>query len=269
MNFFLFRSNWDILYREVWLPLSKSASAPPDMFIELFRYASTKLGFEPEIEAFNDPKLAKEEFRKVSTPTDEKTCLSLLEGFYDILSTFNTDINKKYYSKLKEFIERHNLRYSLTPDCKIRLSLTGLLISQYATLKKAIAANQLRAQCLQSLELNIGRINEDTVEETCITRASNLLEGITIDKTTNRKRTFGEAIEGCRDCFPHEALIESAKKFYRFFSDYPNLRHASTIDKKIRDLKKDDAILSISFAVLFAAYIADNNASQAILSGDL
>jgi len=258
-----------MVYREIWLPLSKSALAPPDMFIELLGYATTKLGFELKVEALNDPKLAREEFKKLSTPPDEKTCLLLLEGFYDVLSTFDTDINKKYYSKLKEFIENHNLGYSLTTDCKIRLSLTGLLVSQYASFRKSISANITRSQCLNELEINIGRLSEATAEGNCIRIASNLLEGITVDKTTNGEPTFGRAIDGCRNLFPHESLVESAKNFYKFFSDYPNLRHAGTFRRKIRELKKDDAILSISFAVLFASYIAENDASQAILSGDL
>lgn len=238
MSSCLFQSKWSFLYREIWKPLSKTTSATPDMFIELLRYASVKLRLEPRDETLNDPKLAKEAFKKLSTPPDEKTCLALLEGFYETLSTFNTDINRKYQFKLKEFIERHNLRYTLTSDCEIHLSLTGLLVSQYANFRKSVLANALRNQCLEELEINIGRLSEQTAEENCIRIASNLLEGITVDKTTNGQTTFGRAISGCRNSFPHESLIESARNFYQFFSDYPNLRHAGTYHRKIRDLKK-------------------------------
>jgi hypothetical protein len=269
MSFLSLRSNWTNIYREVWNPVSRSVYAPPDMFIELLRFASRKLGLEPTIEALNDPRLAKEDFKKIPTPPDEKTCITLMEGFYDVLSQFSPDIQERYCYKLGEFIEGHNLRYSLTADCKIRLSLSGLLVSQYANFKKAISANAARNQCLNELEINIGRLKEAAAEGNCIRIASNLLEGITVDKTTNGETTFGRAIDGCRIFFPHESLIESAKNFYKFFSDYPNLRHAGNYRNKIRELKKDDAILSITFAVLFASYIAENDASQAILSGDL
>jgi hypothetical protein len=271
MNSFLFRSNWSFLYNDLWIPLSKSKFAPDDMFIELFRYASRKARSEPKTEALSDPKLAKQEFKKFPTPTDEKTCLAILEGFYEVLSDFNPKISEKYRSKLQEFIERHNLRYFLTPDCKIRISLVGLIVSQYASLKKAVSTTPLRNNCLLSLEKNIGLLNEDTIEENCIQKANNLLEGVTIDKTTiPGANTFGWAVNGCRDCFPHQALIDSAKKFYEFSSDFPNLRHGGTAinPAQIRDLKKDDAILSISFAVLLASFIADNDASQKILLGD-
>ena len=148
----------------------------------------------------------------------------------------------------------------------------GLIISQYASLKKAVSATPLRNNCLLSLEKNIGLLSEDTIEENCIQKANNLLEGVTIDKTTiTGANTFGRAINGCRNCFPHQALIDSAKKFYEFSSDFPNLRHGGTTinPAQIRELKKDDAILSISFAVLLASFIADNDASQKILLGDL
>ena len=268
MNFGLLRLNWRLLYREIWAPLSKTTSAPTDMFIELYRYASTKLEFEPDIEALNDQKLAKEEFKKLPIPNDEKTCVILLEGYYEVLSQFETNIKDTYYLKLKDFIENHNLRYFLTSDCKLRLSLTGLLVSQYATLKRSISARQSRNQCLRELEINVGRLSDDEVERNCIRAASNLLEGIVIDESTNNATTFGRAIDGCENCFPHRALIDSAKKFYKFFSDYPNLRHAGRPAFKIRDLKKDDAVLTISFAVLFASYIAENDSSQMIFSGD-
>jgi len=268
MNFGLLRFSWDLLYREIWAPISRTTSAPADMFIELFRYATKKLQLDPEIEALHDPKLAKEEFKKLPTPNDEKTCIILLEGYYEILSQFETDIKNRYYLKLKDFTEKHNLRYFLTSDCKLRLSLAGLLVSQYAILKRAISARQSRNECLRELETNVGRLSDDEVERNCIRAASNLLEGIVVDKSANNATTFGRAIDGCENCFPHRALIDSAKKFYKFFNDYPNLRHAGRQALKIRDLKKDDAILTISFAVLFASYIAENDSSQMIFSGD-
>ena len=273
MNSVLIRCNWNCLYTDLWLPLSKSKFAPDDMFIELLRYESRKLRLDPKEEALNDPILAKLEFKKLSTlltPINEKTCITLLEGFYAVLTDFNCAISKKYCSKLQEFIESHNLRYMLTSDCKIRLSLAGLIVSQYAALRKTVSLVPLRNNCLIALEKNVGLLNEETAEENCIRIANNLLEGIAIDKTTNGADTFKRAVNGCRDCFPHQALIDSAKSFYDFSSDFPNLRHGGTARNplQIRPLKKDDAILSISFAVLLASFIVDNDASQKILMGD-
>jgi hypothetical protein len=245
------------------------------MFIELLRFGSRKLRLEIRAEALNDQKLAKQEFKKFSTslsPMNEKLCINLLEGFYDVLSDFNTSLGTIYRNKLQNFLETRNLRYFLTPDCKIRLSLVGLIVSQYAALKKSVAEKPLRSTCLITLEKNIGLLKEDAVEENCIQKANNLLEGIAIDKTTiSGANTFGWAINGCRNCFPHQALIDSAKKFYEFSSDFPNLRHGGVTQNPsfIRNIKKDDAILSISFAVILAAFISNNDASEAILLGNL
>lgn len=268
MTFGLLHNNWDLLYPEIWIPLSKMLDAPEDMFIELYRYGTTKLKLELDIETLNDPKKARRAFKKITEPSNEEACRNLLEGYYDVLSEFDSDINNLYYSKLEEFLLRHNLRYILTKDCKLHLSLPGLLLSQYAMLKQTIASNEHRNDCLKELELNVGRLGEDQVERNCIRTASNLLEGIAVDKTTNNHTTFGRAINGCQNCFPHTALIDSAKNFYQFFSDFPNLRHAGRQVNKIRDLKKDDAILTISFAILFASYIADNDSSELIFSGN-
>ena len=118
--------------------------------------------------------------------------------------------------------------------------------------------------------MEYGLFQEDTAELNCIRAASNLLEGVTIDKATDGSNTFGRALNSCRTIFPHEAVIDAAKKFYEFFSDFPNLRHGGTTlnPKQIRRIKKDDAILSLSFAVLLASFIADNDTAQNILEGN-
>jgi hypothetical protein len=57
--------------------------------------------------------------------------------------------------------------------------------------------------------------------------ATNLLEGIANDKITNHQPTLGKAIEGC-NVFSHEDLRTCVKDFYKFASDYSNIRHAGT-----------------------------------------
>jgi hypothetical protein len=99
--------------------------------------------------------------------------------------------------------------------------------------------------------------------------ASNLLEGIIVDRTTNGEQTLGRAIAGCELLFPHKAMIESVKNFYKFFNDYPNLRHPGTNLQKLRELKKDDAVLSIWFAVMFSSYLANDNSFEHISLGVL
>lgn len=241
------------------------------MFIELYDCGCRKLRSPPSEEALNDPKLAKAEFKKKIMPTNEKTCITLLEEFYNTLSDMvETRTSQDYRRLLEKFIKQHNLRYFLTTDCKIRLSLVGLIVSQYETLRKTVSAKPVRKHALESLEKNVGLFNEDVAEENCIRVANNLLEGIMLDKAKVKSDKFSDSLERCKSCFPHVALLESARKFYRFSNDYPNLRHGGkeTNPDQIRTIKKDDAIIALSFTVLLASFIADNDASQAILSGD-
>jgi len=267
---FLIRSSWHLLWGNVWFPLSKKSYAPENMFLDLYTYEYKKLKLKITKEVYDNPKLAQEEFKIRIVPIQEKACVALLEGFYDVLSNMDARLCRDYRNLLDKFFERYNLRYFLTADCKIRLSLVGLIVSQYAVLKKSVSTNQLRKDCLVDLEKNVGLFHEDTAESNCIRVANNLLEGVTVDKATNGANTFRRAIDGCRNIFPHQALIDSAKSFYEFFSDFPNLRHCGTTlnPRQIRNIKKDDAILSISFAVLLSSFIADNDAAQAILEGN-
>ena len=87
-------------------------------------------------------------------------------------------------------------------------------------------------------------------------------------KTTNSENTLGRAIDGC-NVFPHEALRKCVKEFYKFASDYPNIRHAGNPASRIRDLKKDDALLAIGLALSFGTFVLDNDAGDAILDGEL
>ena len=124
MSYFLFRSNWNLLWQELWIPLSENESAPPGLFIELIRYAYRKLGLEPKEEALKSPhaseeereavgaaidktlqvlnnaERAREEFMRLPIPSNEKLCVTLLEGFYEVLSDLNADIALIYYQKL-------------------------------------------------------------------------------------------------------------------------------------------------------------------------
>lgn len=247
------------------------------MFVELYDCGCRKLGIRPDEEILNDPKLAKVDFKNKIAPVDEKTCIALLEEFYNTLSGMTEKrIGKEYQNLLEKFIRQHNLRYFVTTDCKIRLSLIGLIISQYEVLKKSVSSKPLRKHSLESLDKNVGLFNEDVAEENCIRVANNLLEGILHDKGIEIRGRLdsdriSEALGACRNCFPHTALLESVQRFCKFSNDYPNIRHGGEENDQtfIRYIKKEDAILALSYTILLTSYIAENNSSHAILSGDL
>jgi hypothetical protein len=220
-------------------------------------------------EALHDPALAREEFFALPEPSDEPKSIEILEGFYDVLNEFNPEIAADYREELGEFIDGYNLRYVLSNECKIQLSIQGLLLSQFMKLRNTIAANSHVSQSLDQLEATISELRYAAHEErNCIGVATNLLEGIACSKTTNSENTLGRAIDGC-NVFPHEALRKCVKEFYKFASDYPNIRHAGNPASRIRDLKKDDALLAIGLALSFGTFGLDNDAGDAILDGEL
>ena len=270
--FFLVKNNWKTLNKTIWAVLEKRRSAPPDMYIELLRFAKRKLGIQVEEAtdvALSDPSLARNEFFKLPEPQSESKCIELLEGFYDTLQEFNTMIAQYYKQELKKFVEERNLRYLISDDCKFILSIQGLLVSQYAKLHKALSGTGHIEQALTQLEASVSRLNSIGDEErNCIGIATNVLEGIVCSKTANLEKTLGKAIDGC-NVFPHDSLRTCVKNFYRFTSDYPNIRHAGTPESRLRDLKKDDALLAVTFALAFASYVFDNDSGHAILQGEL
>jgi hypothetical protein len=283
--------------------LGENETAPPDLFIELIRYAYRKLALEPKevviknpeasdkelqavkaansrlLEALNDAEKARTEFMGLPLPSTEKKCITLLEGFYDILMDLSPTIAAQYYLRLKEFIETRNLRYTLAPDCKIRLSLTGLLVSQYSTLRKSAIrlSNQhsnpdvTRLDTLKELEAKVGHISDDFAEKECVRVISNLLEEIARSKTgfVKGKETLGTSLGKLPTLFAHETFLLNLSGFYDFACDYPILRHPGRQAKKIRDLTKEDAILTIWLGLMYASFIAEQDAFNIIQLGDI
>jgi hypothetical protein len=267
--FFLIRCHWDKLNKDIWDSLEKSVSAPPDIYIELLRYMKEKHGFQISLEALNNSKLAREEFRELPAPSNESSCVTILEGFYEVLLQFGPEIAQKYQAKLSQYIEEHNLRYRLTPQCKFRLTLPGLLMTQYAQLCKSINNNRERMECLTELENGLSSVNNVDGEKNCIRIASNLLEGLILDKANTSGATLTVALDRCPNLFPHNSLKECIKNVYRFSCDYPNIRHPGNPANRIRALKKDDALLIIAIALGLSSFISNDDASEAILSGNL
>lgn len=267
--FFLIKTHWENLNRKIWGSLEESVAAPYDMYIELLRYLNDKHGFEASWEELNNPELARKKFHEFPNPQDEATCIGILEAFYEILSQFSTEIAQKYYSKLCQYMEWHNLRYKLTTQCKFRLSLPGLLSTQYTHLQKSISERTERNECLQELENALSKISDADEEKNCIRIASNLLEGLIIDRANRSGITLADALNLCNDLFPHNSLKECVKNIYKFSCDYPNIRHPGTPSNRIRLLKKDDALLVVALTLGLSSFISNNDASGSILSGNL
>lgn len=271
--------------REIWKSIEKLVSAPEDIYVELYRFLGEELGIPQKaskidasdkdkeeygkyMAAINDPKLAREKFREFIVPPSELACLSVLEGYYRVLSVFPSGVAEKYREKLRDYLVEHNLRYELTSDCRFEITIRGLIATQCAYLQKLVAGNKDREECLTDLEKSLSQLNNAGEEKNLIRIASNLLEGLASDKYPGNP-TLGKAIEKSQDLFPHAVLKECVKNLYHFCCDYPNIRHAGTPASRLRNLRKDDALLMLALTMGFGLFIIDNNSSERILSGDL
>lgn len=90
----------------------------------------------------------------VGTGFTDRLLKALMEVFESIktdVSAFNVEIYERV-TWLKLVLVCEVIYQLVTRDCKIRLSLVGLIVSQYESLKKAVSTKPLRRDCLISLE---------------------------------------------------------------------------------------------------------------------
>lgn len=255
---------------EIWNDL---LSGPTDVYGELLRYYYKILGYDlvKKSQIMSDVDLASKEFRRIpSTPISEQICVKILEGFYDILKdSYGKKIATKYENNLKKILDRHNLRYILMQDCKMGLSLHGLLGSLLLRLKKSVQIEDSKLETLELLETNIAKLdNTAASSRNCMSMANNLMESAVVDKSTNRSKTLGRALRGCPDLFPYQTLFSSLENLNQFLNDYPNIRHSGNPTLRIRNLKIDDATLITALAITYASYIRSADDGFSIITGD-
>jgi hypothetical protein len=273
MSFFLL-PNWQKLNADLWASLEESVDVPEDMYIELLRYRLLLIGRQEldkseNAEALNNPAKAGDRFMALPLPSGESNCVSILTEYYGILRQFGRELGDEYRKLLQDWISAHNLRYKVTEHCHLELSVEGTLLTEYEFLKKSLSANQHRSEAIVDVEKCLAKLNDINEARNCIRAASNVLEGIVIDRSTIREDTLGRALPGCHGVFPHDSIRGCVEGLWKFCNDYPNLRHPGTPSSSLRNLKKDDALLMLALTVAFGTYIIDNDASDKILSGNI
>lgn len=287
MSIFL-KHTWQAIINEIWQALIEEESNSIFTLLE-FYYNTFKIPIGEKYDILNNIELASENFVQLPPPKTEQICIFLLEGFYKIIKeNYNISLADKYENNLKRIFEKYNLRYIVLNDCKIGLSIQGLLDSMFLALRKSVANTPIRMQTIENLEENIARLqNTFASTKNCIGDASNIVEGAVLDVSTNGKNTLTKALPGCsKDLFAHESLNDALESLYKFFSDQPGVRHAGLSQMKpqkstaksattltppqpIRNLKMNDAILSTSLAISFASFIRTNDEGKSIIEGDI
>lgn len=120
------------------------------------------------------------------------------------------------------------------------------------------------------MEAKVGHIKEDFAENDCVRVISNILEEIARSRTnTVSKQTLRKSLEKLPTLFAHKTFVANLEGFYDFACDYPALRHPGRQSQKIRNLTKDDAILTIWLGIMYAAFMAENDAYDIIQLGKI
>lgn len=266
----LIKHNFGFLFKEIW---ENFLSYPPGIYKEIIQYyyENLKYDLEGKLEIINDENLASDEFREIpSWPIREAICIKILEGIYNLLKdSYDDQLAKKYIHNLQRIFEEYNLRYIITDNGKIGLSIQGLINSLLLRLRKSIDDKKGSRESLQQLEKSITKLeNSDESFRNCMTIASNLMEGTAKDRTNHKFDNLKRCVDSSSDIFPHKFAKESIKLLYDYLSDYPNLRHAGTEANRIRNLKMDDASLVTVLAIGYASFLASHDDGQSLLIGE-
>jgi hypothetical protein len=269
---FLVLPNWERLNRDLWSSIEKLVSTPLDMYAQLLWYRLPLVGKQElekpkNVEALNNLEKAREVFLNLPWLESEEGALSIVHGYYNLLRQFPTDISERFRERIDDWITDHNLRYTVTQDCTLRLTIQRLLMSQIGFLRTHIL-NPDTLDALDEIESSLNDLNAPNQVKNCLRAASNLLEGVMSDKTGLQNSDFNEALNRCHDLFPHKSLKDSLGKIYNFFCDYPNIRHRGNSASRVRNLKRDDALLMTALISGMATFIVDDNSSDRILKGE-
>lgn len=272
MSIFLL-PNWKIMLDDICIKLENSKYSIDDLYPVLLQTYLEKLKSKdlddensPLFNAINDIERAIEEFHKLPPPPTEIDAVNIVEAFYDSLYDSDEKLAEEYKNYLKDFLFKYNIRYCVCPPCKLSLTIAGLLSTQFDYIKyfARISGPSSRIECIKILEEHLREIHRSHEEHHCINDSIKLIEYHLYDKT--RQSTLGEAVDKSNSLFPHEALKNSLKEYYRFSNEYPNIRHMGFQDTVKRNLNKSDGILALSIAIAYSAFIIQNQ--DAILYGN-
>ena len=95
------------------------------------------------------------------------------------------------------------------------------------------------------MEKCLAKMSDLTAARNLIKSASNLLEGIVIDRSIIKKHkpTLGAVLSGCKGVFAHQSLQGCVADVWEFCNDYPDLRHPGNPSSSLRKFKKDDCAI--------------------------
>jgi len=271
------RNAWAYVPVELWEPLADysatDASAPPDLFNDLFATADEFLSPRPtdnELEEVrNDPDKAERRFLALNGTdfASESAIVHFLEEARDVIADYEIPSFEDLYCRLlRNFLRKFNLRYRLDEPFTLRFLLPGSFTNLYAELHRMNTTNPHLAGLWSDFETGFDQYarTQGTLDlRTSIARASNYLEGLA-SATNGRPGTLGKLCDGLTD-WPHDKVKEAVQNLYKFCSDYPGIRHAGTPGNSRRQLDTRDSVAINVALMALAAYLGNGLDQGAVL----
>lgn len=271
------RSAWDYLGAELWEPLAdystSDASAPPDLFSDLFAIADDFLSPRPTTgeleETRNNPEKARLRFfaLKGTDFASESAIVHFLEEARDVIADYEIPGYEEFYGRLlRQLLIKFNLRYRVDDPFILRFLLPGSFTNLYAELHRLNSGNGHLAGLLTDFEKafdRYARSQDPTDLKTCIAKASNYAEGLA-SYTRGAPGTLGAMCDQLTD-WPHDKVRDALKNLYKFCSDYPGIRHAGDPAGVRRALASRDMTLASLLLVSFSCYLSPQVDEQAVL----
>lgn len=271
-----FRQAWIYTPADLWEPLATHASAPPDLFSDLFMAVDEALAVatpDAQLQQIrNDPAQARASFLALKgTDFDsESAIVEFLETAHEVIADYELPGYEDLFKRLvRDLLRKYNLRYRLDEPFTLRFLLPGSFTNLYAELHRLNAANPHLSSLLADFEHAFdgyarGRNASDL--RRCIAAASNFAEGLASASAGNPKtgNTLG-ALAGKLTDWPHDKLREAVVNLYNFCSDYPGIRHGGTPANARRALGPRDATGLSVLLLGFSGYLSPQLDEQAVL----
>lgn len=240
-------------------------------FLEIY-YKTLNINLAEKSDVLNDSTLASIEVQSLHMiAISEQSCIKILQDFYYVIKNdYGLGFSTTYKNNIVKTLSLYNLRYSVTQDCKISLSIKGLIDSMIIQLQNGLV-KQGNVNGFEQLEYNVASLenNRHSVSN-CLSSASNLIESAVKSVAYNKARTLGKALDNLdADIFPYESLLQSLKEINTFLNNYTDLRHDGDITKKIRDLQLKDASLVTTLIIAYTYFMRSPDDGTSLIDGKL
>lgn len=203
----------------------------------------------------------------VSASLNEEEARKYVTSWFVSINDMSADLANSYIELLNKFFLSHNLRYIVVrsgDSLEFKLNPGTLASERFAEVKSRHCDTPALASLYKDFEENFGGLLANPTEaniKNTIGSSSHVVEALANKATAKSGETLSRVLNDYlpTNVFPHEAAKESLAKLYKYYSDYPGIRHAGTAASATRNPSYRDALLFSSLSVLFADYLSSRS----------